>query len=261
MVCPAASPSPFVRAMALKPAAIIFAGADAKANAKQIALAAEKKIPVIGWNASLTQGPVDGLFTNIGTEPKEAGQLAAMLGVVESKAKAGFVVLADTSTTYLATKSSSIIDTVKQCQTCSLLSVEQVGTAEKPEQMIQRIVGLQKQYGPRLTYVVATNDRSFDFLASPAASVIDGKTEFISAGFGSASAYNRIRSQKGQMGTVAAPMTLQAWQMIDEINRALAGEKPSGFIADPYVVTLQNISFHGGQNNAFDPTDGYQDVY
>jgi ribose transport system substrate-binding protein len=258
---PSRQPESFVRAMALKPAAIIIAGADAKSNAKQISAAAEKKIPIIGWNAAPVQGPADGLFTNIGTAAKDAGQLAAMIGVVESKAKAGFVVLADTSSTYMAVKSAGIIDTVKQCQTCTLLSTEQVSAGDKPEQLIQRIVGLQKQYGSRLTYVLATNDRMFDFLALPAASIIDTKTGFISAGFGSTAAYTRIRSQKGQLGTVAEPLTLQAWQMIDEINRALAGEKPSGFAVDPYVVTLQNISYHGGQNNAFEPSDGYQDAY
>ncbi|MBV8666178.1 MAG: substrate-binding domain-containing protein [Burkholderiaceae bacterium] len=249
------------RAMALKPAAIIFAGTDAKANAAQIAIAASKKIPVIGWNAAPALGATDGLFTNIGTEPKEAGQLAAMLGIVESKAKAGFVVLADNSTPYLAAKTQAMIDTIKQCPSCALLSVEEPAIAEKPEVAMQRMVDLQKQFGTHLTYVMATNDRLFDFLATPAASAIDGKLEFISAGYGSASAYTRIRAKKGQMGTVAEPLNLQAWQMIDEINRALAGEKPSGFAPAPYVVTLQNIAFYGGTNNAFEPSDGYQSAY
>jgi ribose transport system substrate-binding protein len=253
----------FSRAIALKPAAIVFADADAKSEAKQISLAAEKKIPVIGWHAALASGPGDGLFTNIGTDPKESGQLAALLGVVESKAKAGVVVLSDPGSVYLATKSLGLIDTIKQCQTCSLLEVQQISIADKPEQIIQRVAALEKQFGPRLTYFMATNDRMFDILTSPAAvaALGEGKVQSIAAGSGSSNAYTRIRAKKMQIGTVPEPLNMQAWQIIDEANRAIAGEKPSGYTPEPYVVTIQNIAYHGGQNNTFDPSNGYQDAY
>ena len=253
----------FSRAIALKPAAIVFADADAKSEAKQIATATEKKIPVIGWHAALANGPTDGLYTNIGTDPKESGQLAALLGVVESKAKAGVVVLSDPSSVYLATKSLGLIDTIKQCQTCALLEVDQVSPTEKPDQVIQRVMGLEKQFGTRLTYIMATNDRIFDILSSPAATTVlgDGKFQAIAAGFGSPTAYSRIRSKKVQMGTVPEPLNMQAWQIVDEVNRAAAGEKPSGYAPESYVVTIQNIAYHGGQNNTFDPSNGYQEAY
>ena len=253
----------FSRAIALKPAAIVFADADAKSEAKQISLAAEKKIPVIGWHAALATGPGDGLYTNIGTDPKEAGQQAALLAVVESKAKAGVVILSDPGSVYLATKSLGLIDTIKQCQTCSLLEVQQVAITDKPDQVIQRVAALEKQFGPRLTYVLATNDRIFDILSSPAATtaLAGGNFQAIAAGSGSPNAFERIRSKKMQMGTVPEPMTMQAWQIIDETNRAVAGEKPSGYAPESYVVTAQNIAYHGGQNNTFDPSNGYQEAY
>ena len=159
----------FSRAIALHPAAIVFAGGDAKTEAKSIAIATEKKIPVIGWHAALSTGPVDGLFTNIGTDPKEAGQLAALLTVVDSKGKAGVLILSDASSVNLATKSSGMIDTIKQCTTCSLLGVEEIKPAEKPEQILQRMAALDKQYGGKLTYVLSTNDRLFDVLSAPGA--------------------------------------------------------------------------------------------
>ncbi|HEY8024491.1 MAG TPA: substrate-binding domain-containing protein [Burkholderiaceae bacterium] len=254
----------FSRAIALKPSAIILAGADAKSEAKSIAAAAEKKIPVIGWHAALANGPADGLFTNIGTDPKEAGQLAALLSVVDSKAKAGVVILSDASSVNLATKSLGMIETIKQCQTCSLLQVEQVASNEKPEQIVQRLATLDKQFGPKLTYVLATNDRMFDGLSgTAAANAFGGEIKFqtVSAGFGSTNAYTRIHSKKIQLGTVAEPLTMQAWQLIDEANRAMAGDKPSGYAPEPYIVTIQNIAYHGGQNNTFDPINGYQEAY
>jgi ribose transport system substrate-binding protein len=252
----------FSRAMALKPAAIIFADADAKSEAKAISLAAEKKIPVIGWHAALTNGPVDGLFTNIGADPKESGQLAAMLGVVESKAKAGVVVFSNPESVYLATKSQGMITAIKQCQTCSLLEVQPISSAEKPEQIIQKVAALETQFGSRLTYILATNDRVFDALTSPAAAALpNDKVQVIAAGYGSTNAYARIRAKKMQIGTVPEPLNMQAWQLIDEVNRAVAGVKPSGYVPDFYVVTQHNISFHGGQNDTFDPANGYQEVY
>jgi len=254
----------FSRALALKPAAIIFAGADAKVEAKAIAMAAEKKVPVIGWHAALATGPGDGLFTNIGTDPKEAGQLAAQLSVVDSKAKAGVVILSDASSVNLATKSLGMIETIKQCQTCALLTVEQVASNEKPEQIVTRLAALDKQFGPKMTYVLATNDRFFDGLSAPgAANAFGGEIKFqtIAAGFGSVNAYTRIHGKKIQLGTVAEPLSMQAWQLIDEANRAIAGDKPSGYSPEPYLVTIQNIAYHGGQNNTFDPLNGYQDAY
>ncbi|HXA48232.1 MAG TPA: substrate-binding domain-containing protein [Burkholderiaceae bacterium] len=252
----------FSRAMALKPAAIIFADADAKSEAKQIAMATDKKIPVIGWHAALTNGPSDGLFTNIGADPKESGQMAALLSVVESKAKAGVVVLSNPESVYLATKSQGMITTIKQCQTCALLEVQPISSTDKPEQVIQKVAALEAQFGARLTYILATNDRIADILTSPAAAALpNDKVQIIAAGNGSSNAYARIRAKKLQVGTVPEPLNMQAWQLIDEANRAIDGVKPSGYVPDSYVVTQHNISFHGGQNDTFDPANGYQEVY
>ena len=43
-------------------------------------------------------------------------------------------------------------------------------------------------------------------------------------GDGSESAYQRIRSGQYQAVTVAEPLNLQGWQLIDEMNRAVQGE-------------------------------------
>ena len=261
---PARRQEAFYRAMALKPAAIIFADADAKPEAKAIAQAAEKKIPVIGWHAALTTGPVDGLFTNIGTDPKDAGQLAAYLAIADSRGKAGVVILSDTSSVNLATKSIGMIEAIKACQTCSLLRVEQITPGEKPDQILHSLSAMSKELGPRLTYVLATNDHLFDDLSGTEANNAFGgeaKFQVIGAGFGSSNAFTRMHAKKLQIGTVAEPINMQAWQLIDEANRAIAGEKPSGYNPESYIATVQNLAYHGGQNNNFDPANGYQDAY
>jgi len=54
---------------------------------------------------------------------------------------------------------------------------------------------------------------------------------------------------------------MQGWQLIDELNRAIAGEKPSGYATPVYLVTSQNIAFHGGPQNTFEPNNGYRNEY
>ena len=38
-----------------------------------------------------------------------------------------------------------------------------------------------------------------------------------------------------QVATVAEPLYLHGWQIVDELNRAFAGEAPSGYVAPPHL--------------------------
>ena len=253
----------FSRALALKPAGIILAGIDAQMQVKEMNAAAKQKIPVVGWHAATRIGPADALYTNVTTDPKEVGQIAALLGIVESIGKAGVVVFADSSSLYSSVKSNEIVDIVRHCQTCTLLAVEEVPLTETVEQVQQRVAALLKKYGARWTHLIGINDGYFDALTSPAAVAILGgsKLQAISAGDGSRNAYLRIRAKTLQVGTVPEPLNMQGWQLIDELNRAIAGEKPSGYATPVYLVTSQNIAFHGGQQNTFEPNNGYRSEY
>ena len=51
------------------------------------------------------------------------------------------------------------------------------------------------------------------------------------------------------------------WQLIDEANRALAGQGWSGYVAPTHLVSRENIGSNGGPNNVYDPDHGYRDVY
>jgi ribose transport system substrate-binding protein len=45
--------------------------------------------------------------------------------------------------------------------------------------------------------------------------------------------------------------------VIDEVNRALAGEEHSGFVASPGLITKENVP----DGDVFDPDSGYRDVF
>jgi ribose transport system substrate-binding protein len=123
---------------------------------------------------------------------------------------------------------------------------------------------LLQKYGDTWTHSLAINDIYFDFMGpSLAAAGIagDGAPKAVAAGDGSESAYQRIRSKAYQAVTVAEPLNLQGWQLVDELNRAIQGEAPSGYIPPLHVVTAENVAFDGGERNTFDPDNGYRDEY
>ena len=78
---------------------------------------------------------------------------------------------------------------------------------------------------------------------------------------GQRSAYERIRTGEYQVVTVSEPTEMQAYQAVDEINRAIQGQPPSGFVQAPYLVTPQNVDAEGGDQNAFVPTNDYKKRY
>ncbi len=252
----------FSRAMALKPIAIILAGIDASDQQKEIQTAAAKKIPVIGWHASATAGPTDGLFTNITSDPKEAAQIAALFSIIDANGKLGVVIMGDPANQYSMVKTNEVANLIKQCAACNLLGIEEVPLSVTPEKMKGVLESLVKRHGKKWTHVIAINDAYLDVIATPsvAVAIVDQKLHFVSAGDGTAAAYQRIKKSM-QIGTVPEPVGLQGWQLVDEINRAIAGQKPSGYTTPVYLVTKQNLSFHGGQGNAFEPNNGYRAMY
>jgi ribose transport system substrate-binding protein len=206
------------QALAQKPDAIVLAGVDAAGQAKGIALAKAANVPVVGWHASTTAAAVEGLFTNVTSSYKEAAQLAALYGVVESNSRVGIVVFTDSSNPYLAAKSQEMVSTIKQCDTCRLLAVEELPFKNALDKMPGVVKSLVAKHGSKWTHVVAINDFYFDLLAkSDVATIIaDNNLHGISAGDGSLNAYNRIRKNTLQIGTVPEPTTLHGWQLVDE---------------------------------------------
>jgi len=74
-------------------------------------------------------------------------------------------------------------------------------------------------------------------------------------------AFQRIRQKQYQIATVAEPLHLHGWQCMDELNRAFAGQPPSGFVAPPHLFIASNLDRDGGPNNLYDPENGYKDQY
>jgi len=123
---------------------------------------------------------------------------------------------------------------------------------------------LLQRFGTKWSYTLAINDLYYDFMGPSLISAgrdPAGPPVNISAGDGSKSAYERIRSGQFQAATVPEPLTMQGWQLVDELNRAFAGQRPSGYVAPVHLVTAKNLNQDGGQNDIYDPANHYRDAY
>jgi ribose transport system substrate-binding protein len=254
-------------AISLKPDGIILGTVDAKEQAPVIQHAVKLGIKVVGWHAAGEPGPVKDppVFTNITTDPVEVGKVAALYAVVDSNGTAGAVVIGDNLYAISTVKTDAAIAAIKGCKGCRVLAFEDTPIADAANRMPQLTTTLLTRFGKKWTYAIAVNDLWFDF-ASPSLQAAGinpdgGYPRLISAGDGSVPAFQRIREHHYQIGTVAEPLHLHGWMCIDELNRAFAGDKPSGFVPPPHLFIAANLNRDGGPNNLYDPEDGYKDIY
>jgi ribose transport system substrate-binding protein len=122
------------------------------------------------------------------------------------------------------------------------------------------ISNLLQKYGDKLTYLLAINGNYFSGAAQAlraAGKSPDGPPKSVGAGDGDAADFQRIRNSEYQAATVAEPIYLESWQLIDEINRSLAGDKASDFVPAPGLVTKDNVP----SGDVFDPKSDYRAIY
>ena len=103
----------------------------------------------------------------------------------------------------------------------------------------------------RWTHSLAINDLYFDFMrpALAAAGIPgDGAPLAGSASDGSKAAFQHILGEQYQAITVAEPLNLQGWQLVDELNRAIQGEACSGCITALALVTTEGLAAMGHSN-------------
>lgn len=255
----------FNQALSLNPNGILLGGFDAKEQAPGLAKAAELKIPVVGWHAAATPGPVPEakLFANVSTDANQVAEIAALSAVAGSDGKAGVIIFTDSAFSVAIAKSDAMAAVIKTCGGCSLLTVEDTPLGDTSNRMPQLTAALIQRYGTKWTHSLGINDLYFDFMGATLATAGAGFRNLanLSGGDGSESAYQRIRQNRFQVGTVPEPLNMHGWQLVDEMNRAFAGTPWSGYVTPVHLVTPENIAQDGGTNNGFDPDNGYRDQY
>ena len=260
--------SALTQAIALKPDGIILGTVDAAEQAPIVEQAVAAGIKVVGWHAGPGPGKIDavpGVFTNITTDPNEVAKASGLYAVVDSGGTAGVILFTDSIYAIATAKTNAEKAAVEGCKGCKVLSIEDTPIGDLSNRMGQLTTSLLAKYGKAWTYSIGVNDLYFDFAAPSLQSAgVDPATGYprsIAAGDGSVPAFQRIREKQYQIATVAEPLHLHGWQCIDELNRALAGQPPSGFVAHVHLFINANIEKDGGAQNIFDPGNDYKGHY
>jgi ribose transport system substrate-binding protein len=249
-------------ALRLKPAGIVLGGFDATVQALGLRRAGALGIPVVGWHAGTRPGPDRraGLFTNVSTDPASVARLAAEYAIADSDGTANVVIFTDRKYPIAAYKADVMAAEIRKCRRCSVLDIVDSPIGLAQQQMPGVVSSLLHRFGPRFRYMLTINGIYIG--GALAAFVNAGKRGedppfAIGAGDGDASDFERIHAGDHQTASIAEPLYLQGWQIVDELNRARAGQPPSGYIAPPRLITRSDVP----NGEVFDPPTGYRATY
>jgi len=252
-------------ALASGPDGVILVGADAEAMQSQLLPFAKRGVPLVGWHVGPKPGPLrdSPVAMNVSTDPVEVGQVTAMAAVVAAKGHAGVVIFTDPTFEIAMTKANAMANVIRAFQGCTLLEMRTTPISRSADEIPGITRELLSHYGDRWNCALAINDIYFDY-AVPELTKVGRPADslnFLSAGDGSSAAFMRIQVKLFQIGTVAEPLNLHGWQLVDELNRLLAHQPVSGYITPVHLVTPSNVSLDGGRHFQFDPSNGYREIY
>jgi ribose transport system substrate-binding protein len=249
-------------ALRFKPAGIVLGGFDATAQTLALRRARALGIPVVGWHAGTRPGPdrQAGLFTNVSTDVVSVARLAADYAIARSNGTAAVVIFTDRRYPIAAYKADVMAAEIRRCRGCAVLDIVNSPIDLAQQQMPAIVSSLLHRFGARFRYMLAINGIYIG--GSRAALVNAGRRGndppfAIGAGDGDASDFERVRASDHQTASVAEPLYMQGWQVVDELNRARAGQPPSGYVTPPRLITRADVP----DGPVFDPPSGYRANY
>lgn len=252
------------QAMALQPDGIIINGFDAVEQQAALEGVVGANIPMVAWHSGPKIGcdAPGGIFANVSTDAMTVSEVAANWAIEDGGTEAGVVIFTDSTYQIAIDKADRLKETVEAAG-AKVLEYVDTPIADTSTRMGPLTTSLLQKYGNSWTHALAINDLYFDFmgpsLAAAGLSPEDGP-QAGSAGDGSEAAFQRIRTAGYQTITVAEPLNLQGWQLVDELNRAIQGEACSGYVTSPALVTQAGLE-KLGDSNAFDPDIPYRAAY
>lgn len=249
--------------IALKPDAIIIT-ADAEPLKAQIAEANSRGIVVVGIHAAGTPGPQPdlGLFTNVQTDAVAIGRAQADWIIAHSEGKGRVVASTDCLYAIACAKAHAVEARINECKTCKFLELSSSPAGEAQQRMPALVAAWVQNYGLPI-YITSVSDYFADFqVTALRTGSVDPTQAVLVSSDGTSSGYQRIRAGgQYQQVTIPEPITLQSYQAIDEIIRAMNNAPPSGFNQSPYLVEPSNVDAEGGAQDGYDPSNGFREQY
>ncbi len=252
------------QALALQPDGLIINGFDAVEQQAALEGVVAADIPMVAWHSGPKIGcdAPGGIFANVSTDAMTVSEVAAKWAMEDGGDKVGAVIFTDSTYQIAIDKADRIKETI-EAMGGTVLEYVDTPIADTSTRMGPLTTSLLQKHGDSWTHALAINDLYFDFMgpALAAAGIKgEGSPKAGSAGDGSEAAFQRIRGAQYQAITVAEPLNLQGWQLVDELNRAIQGEACSGYVTAPALVTQEGLA-KLGDSNAFDPDSPYREAY
>jgi len=249
-------------ALRSRPGGIILGGVDAGSLRAALREARAQGVPVVGWHAAIRPGPDPGagLAANVSSQPAAVARLAADYAIADSNGYAKVAIFTDSEYSINDRTAGLMASDIKRCRHCSTVQVFDSPTSTAAIGAVSLVASLLQHYGDRVGYLLAVNG-SYITGASTALTGAgrrgDQTPYSIVAGQGDESEFSRIRTDEYQKASVAEPLNLEGWQLIDELNRARAGQPASGYVPPPAVITRADVP----SGAVFDPPGGYRENY
>lgn len=252
-------------ALASRPDGVILIGGDAGEMRRGLSPLAEKGIPVVGWHVGARAGPVSDspVAVNVSTDPLEVARVTAMAAIIDAREHSGVVIFTDSNFQIAMAKANTMAEIIRACSACTLLEMRDIAISRSAEEVPRVTRELLTRYGKRWTHALAINDIYFDYAVPEliAQGLPGDSIRLLSAGDGSASAFMRIQTGSFQSGTVAEPLNLHGWQLVDELNRLIAHQPINGYVVPVHLVSPENVNYDGGKHYLYDPDNDYRDAY
>lgn len=253
------------QAIALQPNGIVLASVDAQSNIGLLKEASSAGIKLIGIHSVAGPGPAPDvyLFTNITYDPVGQATLAASYAIADSHGTAQMIVVTDTQYAIARAKADAAQATIKACATCKMLEYVSTPVGSGNQNMPGLFTSWVQKY-PNPFYVYTVSDAGFFDPGVPALRTggvpPTGRVSLIGSD-GSPAAYQRIKTGEYELGTIPEPAALQGWQAIDELNRAINGAPPSGFVQPLHIITHDNVGTDINADGIYEPTVDYKAQY
>ena len=249
-------------ALRLRPGGIILGGINAADQQPALSEARAQGVPVVGWHAAAAPGPDPALnlYSDVTSDPAAVARLAADYAIADSGGNAGVVLFTDSEYAIDSYTSGLIASGITRCTRCSVLQVFDQPVATAALGTAGEVSAFLQQYGQRFSYVIALNGAYIEGASAAlrGAGRSGAQQPFsIAAGDGDEAEFARIRAAEYQKASVAEPLNLEGWQLIDELNRARARQPASGYVAPPTLITKSNAP----SGAVFDPPSGYRQDY
>lgn len=246
-------------------AGAIVTSADAESLQASIEDTMAAGIPTVGIHSCATSGPAENLnlYYNITTTGTQIGHALADYAIAKSNGTGRVIILYDSQYAIAREKAEAMEERIKECPTMELLDVVNSPLSEIATNMPSLASSWISTYGTdEPIYVLSIADCYYDYIVASLRSAGVSTDDIILVGSdGDGAAYDRIRNGEYQAATIPESASLIGYIAVDEINRFFNNSDPYVFDMNVFIVTADNITAEGGDNNEFVPSNNFADEY